>query len=283
MQLTRQRFLGGSLVLIWVGLLLYLALLDRLPSTLGSSSAVTSFGHFATHGVLSYLLFLNLRLWTLGWTANNHRHFASLGLSIGGSLAVAILIEAIQAYSDSRDATLSDLVYGGAGAVIGAGTALFLMGWGLPIRLLWGGAGFFVFSPLMVTALAVTFWDASDPQIGDHWHSSYRITICGTDAPRFGDTPGGVHTHSDGLIHVHPKDKKEAGSNATLGLFMSNAGGSISKDLLLLPSGEHYANGDKCQNGERGKLALSVNGTEVNPVATYVPKDGDKLAITFEP
>ena len=135
MQLTNPRILGGGLVLVWIGLLVYLALLDRLPSTLGTSSSAQSLGHFATHAVLSYLFLLNLSL----WTALGHKRLASAGLAVGGSLAAGVLIEALQAFSDSRDAALSDLVYSGAGAVLGGGIALLLTGWRLPYRWLWGG------------------------------------------------------------------------------------------------------------------------------------------------
>ena len=279
MQLTNPRILGGGLVLVWIGLLVYLALLDRLPSTLGTSSSAQSLGHFVTHIVLSYLFLLNLSL----WTASGRKRLASAGLAVGGSLAVAVLIEALQAFSASRDAALSDVVYGGAGAVLGGGIGLLLTGWRLSYRWLWGGVGVVVFGLLTFTVLAMALWDTSAPRIGDHWHAPYRIAICGIDVPPFGDTPGGVHTDSDGIIHVHPKSDTEAGSIATLGLFIANAGGSLSENSLLLPNGEQYNNGDSCPSGGRGHLILWVKGTAVNPVASYIPQDRDEIVLTFEP
>ena len=278
MQLTNPRVIGGGLVLVWIGLLVYLALLDRLPTTLGTSSSAQSLGHFATHIVLSYLFLLNLSLWRRG-----DNRLTSAGLAVGGSLAVAASLEAVQAFSASRDAALSDLVYSGAGAVLGGGIGLLLTEWRLSYRWLWGGAGVLVFGPLTFTLLAMVLWDTSVPRIGDHWHARYRITICGTDVPPFGDTPGGVHTHSGGIIHVHPKSDAEAGSNATLGLFIANAGGSLTEGSLLLPDGKHIKNGDSCGSSGRGHLALWVNGIAVNPVPSYVPQDRDEIILTFDP
>lgn len=278
MQLTNPRFLGGVLVLVWIGLLVYLALLDRLPSTLGTSSSAQSLGHFATHVVLSYLFLFNLTLWIAG----GHRRLASAGLAVGGSLAVAALLETVQAFSASRDAAISDMIYSGAGAVLGAGIGL-LIDWRLPYRWLWGIGGVLVLGPLTFTVLAMALWDTSAPRIGDHWHASYRITVCDTDVHPFGNTTGGVHTHSDSVIHVEPNSENEAGSNATLGLFIAYASGSLSENSLLLPNGDLYTNGDSCPGGDRGRIALWVNGTAVNPVASYVPQDGDEIRLTFEP
>jgi len=152
MQLTIPRFLGGVLVLVWVGLLAYVALLDRLPSILGTSSTVHSLAHFPAHAVLSYLFLFNLTLWTAG----GHRRLGSAGLAVGGNIALAASLEVVQAFfSASRDASILDLVYGGAGAVLGAGIALLLIGWRLPYRWLWGIGGVLVLGPLTFTFLAV--------------------------------------------------------------------------------------------------------------------------------
>lgn len=59
------------------------------------------------------------------------------------------------------------------------------------------------------------------PQVGDHWHAAYGIFICDSFAgPILDDAdPEGIHTHADGVIHIHPFLESAAGDNATLGKF----------------------------------------------------------------
>lgn len=55
----------------------------------------------------------------------------------------------------------------------------------------------------------------------DHWHMAFSIHECGADLPvtnQF-EAPAGVHTHGDGLLHVHPFNPGVAGNNATLGAY----------------------------------------------------------------
>ncbi|MBI4216350.1 MAG: hypothetical protein HY687_03030 [Chloroflexi bacterium] len=122
---------------------------------------------------------------------------------------------------------------------------------------------------------------AGRPRIGEDWHASYLIVIYGKAVPSFPTTPGGVHTHGDGLIHSHPETPSEEGRGANLARFMSTAGGLLTEDTLALPTGERYTNGDRGPDGRPGRLSLKVNGQEVKPIATYVPQDGDDLVISF--
>ena len=48
--------------------------------------------------------------------------------------------------------------------------------------------------------------EALEPGLTDHWHAAYGIYICGTLEPPFTDDadPNGIHTHGDGVIHIHP-------------------------------------------------------------------------------
>lgn len=120
------------------------------------------------------------------------------------------------------------------------------------------------------------------PRIGDHWHASYLIVVYGKPVPSFPvETPGGVHTHGDGLIHIHPQTPSEEGRGANLARFMGTAGGLLTEDTLLLPTGERYTNGDLGPDGRPGRLTLKVKGREVKPIALYVPQDGDDLVISF--
>jgi hypothetical protein len=63
------------------------------------------------------------------------------------------------------------------------------------------------------------------PQLGDHIHLSFGVNVCGEWLP---DLPGfesrvGIHTHSDGVIHVHPYSQLGVGANATLGKYFDDA------------------------------------------------------------
>ena len=115
------------------------------------------------------------------------------------------------------------------------------------------------------------------PQIGDHWHADYSITICGEKQPILPYTDGGIHTHGDGRMHLHPKQMIESGRNANLARFMATAGGSITDELIELPGGETYKNAHICPNGNEGKIFLKVNGLLSKEISSYVPRDEDVL------
>ena len=64
----------------------------------------------------------------------------------------------------------------------------------------------------------------------DHWHAAYGIRLCGDGflAPiQVQDDPVGIHTHGDGIVHVHPFTNASSGENATLGEFFDAAGVTI--------------------------------------------------------
>lgn len=63
------------------------------------------------------------------------------------------------------------------------------------------------------------------PQLGDHIHQAIGVNVCGEwleDIPEF-ESPAGIHTHGDGVIHAHPFSQLGVGANATLGLFLKDA------------------------------------------------------------
>ena len=119
------------------------------------------------------------------------------------------------------------------------------------------------------------------PGLGDHWHASYEVSVCGKVLPPFGGSPGGVHTHGDGLFHIHPRTGSEAGSNANLALFFDSVGGTLRDDGLTLPFGETYTNGDLCPDGQPGQFSVTVNGVVQETLSTYAPQDGDEVSIAF--
>jgi hypothetical protein len=78
------------------------------------------------------------------------------------------------------------------------------------------------------------------PVIGDHWHAAFGIYVCGEwqpDIPEFENTTG-VHTHGDGVIHIHPFSQSGAGENATLGTFLEDTDVDLSDDELTIGTNE---------------------------------------------
>ena len=120
------------------------------------------------------------------------------------------------------------------------------------------------------------------PQIGDHWHADYSITLCGETEPPFPISEGGVHTHGSGVIHLHPTHNGEAGRNANLARFIASTGSRLTDESIELLSGVKYTNGDPCPDGEAGQVFLQVNGIAMTGIASYVPRDGDDIEMGFE-
>ncbi len=97
----------------------------------------------------------------------------------------------------------------------------------------------------------------------DHWHSAYLIHNCGTDLPATGvfENPAGLHTHGDGLLHLHPFNPSASGNNATLGQYFAGADAVLTDESFttgfsdVLPTTMSEADG--C-NGEDAMLQLAV-------------------------
>ena len=121
----------------------------------------------------------------------------------------------------------------------------------------------------------------SGAQIGDHWHASLRIEICG-DEIALPESPGGVHSHGDGLIHIHPQAIGETGRNATLGRFFNSLEMVMEFDRIRPPFGELHVNGDACADGSPGAVQVLVNSeTQADNFREYAPEDEDRVEIFF--
>jgi hypothetical protein len=101
----------------------------------------------------------------------------------------------------------------------------------------------------------------ASPAIGDHWHAAYGIYTCGEFADPLADEQGdavGIHTHEDGLIHIHPTSTQATGDNATLEKFAEETGLGLEDDRLEIPGGKTFVEGeDKC-NGKDGIVQVAV-------------------------
>ncbi|HVM03515.1 MAG TPA: hypothetical protein VM263_12675, partial [Acidimicrobiales bacterium] len=122
---------------------------------------------------------------------------------------------------------------------------------------------------------------------GDHWHAAYGIYICDEFVPAIQSDrdPSGIHTHNDGVIHIHPFTRAVSGRNATFGVFADTVGLEVSSDSIQVPGGTRYENGDTCEGqDDEGELRVFLNGDE----RTGDPKkirlrDRDLLVVAFAP
>ena len=90
------------------------------------------------------------------------------------------------------------------------------------------------------------------PRIGQHWHSSYDVYVCDDfDVEPVPEQPSGagIHTHGDGLIHIHPFSSTATGDNARLSVWFENQGGSITDESITLAGDRTFTEGEDC-NGE---------------------------------
>jgi len=101
--------------------------------------------------------------------------------------------------------------------------------------------------------------DESVPPVAnvDHWHAAYGIYICGEFQPALPEfeSPNGIHTHGDGVIHIHPFSDAAAGENATLGRFLENAGVELTDDSLTVGDQTWTEGEDQC-DGEDAELQV---------------------------
>ena len=131
-------------------------------------------------------------------------------------------------------------------------------------------------------------------QVGDHWHPTLSMVICGEDItlPQSG---GGIHSHGDGrLLHAHPQHAGESGRNANLGRFFDSFPMVLETDRIQAPGGELYENGQACPNGQPSTVQVIVNGQDITETLVkvngeeiaqsfrgFLPEDGDRVEVFF--
>ncbi len=124
--------------------------------------------------------------------------------------------------------------------------------------------------------------EAARPFIGDHWHAVYKVYICGQRQPDFAFWQSGIHTHDDGVIHIHPFLPSEEGEGARLVKWFEYGGGKLTQSEMRMPgSREEYRNGDECPGGSEAVLRVFVNGEWLEDWSEYIPQDGDRVQIEF--
>lgn len=129
--------------------------------------------------------------------------------------------------------------------------------------------------------------DGSGPVANvDHWHAAYGIYLCDSFAPKITNErdPKGIHTHADGIIHIHPFVRSAAGNNATLEVFADAVDMTLTDDELEVPGGKSYKSGETECGDETGIVQVKVNDKVLTEnVAKFKLNDGDLVTIAFAP
>lgn len=161
-----------------------------------------------------------------------------------------------------------------------------------------GAIGFLVFILVILFGggYLITLFRTNPPpltrgaSVGEHWHASYRIYICGKRMTNYPNVEGEIHSHGDGFMHIHPATQAFSGDNATLGTFLrtyETALGELTpgKRTLIFPDGTKYEDGDTCPGSKRRyNIEVLNKGKKVegDPQAFKV-HDGDAIVIRFGP
>lgn len=118
------------------------------------------------------------------------------------------------------------------------------------------------------------------PQLGDHIHQALGVNVCGEwlpDIPEF-ESPVGIHTHGDGVLHIHPFSQLGVGANATLGRYFADGKDDGGLELGITSTkldylGKSYEEGKtKCEGVKDPELRVAywkdVQGADTKPDVT---------------
>ena len=130
-------------------------------------------------------------------------------------------------------------------------------------------------------AAATPVQTAPGAEVGEHWHAALTIRVCGQELvePQF---PGEIHTHGDGLIHIHPSSVGSAGKNATLRTYFQRSQIGLTATSIRLPGRPEFTGGSECPNERPGRLSVRINDAERSGFLDYPLQDGDRIDIVFE-
>jgi hypothetical protein len=100
---------------------------------------------------------------------------------------------------------------------------------------------------------------AVSPTVGEHWHAAYGIYVCDAFLPNLTDVVSDttrLHTHGDGVAHVHTFNSGAAGNNATLEKWGETTGLTFSGGGFTV-NGTTYEDGFDC-SGQPATVSLYV-------------------------
>lgn len=120
----------------------------------------------------------------------------------------------------------------------------------------------------------------------DHWHAAYAVVLCGQLASPIQDErdPKGIHTHADGLIHIHPFLRSAAGEKANLGAFADAVRMTLTDEELKLPGGKSHREGKTKCGDKPGIVQVKVGDKVVTEdIRNLKLSDRDLITIAFAP
>lgn len=129
------------------------------------------------------------------------------------------------------------------------------------------------------------------PTLGDHWHAAYSVAVCGTYLDPFSDAgpdTSGIHTHADGIIHIHPFTTAFTREGADLAAFGQAIGATFGPTSITLPDGQVLDASGQC-DGQPAKLVVAVgdaDALEVRPMVYTggfgtIELDRDRMVISI--
>lgn len=97
----------------------------------------------------------------------------------------------------------------------------------------------------------------ASPQQGvDHWHAVYGVYDCTQTGeqkylPPFQSTDDatGIHSHGDGIMHIHPFFELSSGENAQLRHWITEMRVELSSERIVLDTGQELVAGTECADG----------------------------------
>lgn len=144
------------------------------------------------------------------------------------------------------------------------------------------------------TALVAFSWSSRDaaalsPTFTDHWHVAYGIYDCTIDGfqapltdPGF-PTHSGIHTHSDGVMHIHPFSSTATGRNATVGTFFEATDAQLDDDALSFTGIETrpaIAEGVQCGGEDAIMQVARFDAGATEPTEIFTEDLGDVRLLT---
>jgi len=139
---------------------------------------------------------------------------------------------------------------------------------------------------------------AAGESIGTHWHTAFGIYNCGQFLQPVADAQpdvDGIHTHQDGIIHIHPFDSSSRGRRAKLGVFFDQVNIDANDDRVKVPQPDgttvELKDGAKCGTGadaKDGNLKLIVWDSPTSTTPKIYEKniravhfDNDRMVMTL--
>lgn len=118
---------------------------------------------------------------------------------------------------------------------------------------------------------------------GNHIHMAYGIDACGKFLPPIPTTPEGegIHTHGDGVMHIHPSTTAASGKHAQLHVWLSNTGVQITAQQIVVPKTQAFGGttlkaGAMC-NGKPAVIRAAQWDSAIDSKGNATKKPPDKI------